>query len=145
MKRSELLIRVLLLPLDYISVLAAFLLAYQLRGSVDETFLLPYNEFIPLTLTLSILWIVCLSLLGVYNLTKQRSRWDEFFAIILGSLAAITVSGSVIFFFKQIDFSRLILVSTTVIAITLLVSLRLLRNIAMAILYKRGIAVRRTL
>lgn len=145
MKRSELIIRAIILPLDYLGVLLSFVIAYELREYLGESFLIPFNEFVPLAVALSVLWILVLWLSGVYRLDIQRNTWEEIFGVLLGSLASVTIASSLIFFIKEIDFSRLVLLTTTTIGFLLLLIIRLLRELFLRYLYTQGIGIHRVM
>lgn len=145
MKRSELLIRVIILPLDYLGILISFILAYVLRGSLEDTFLIPFADYAPLAMGFSLLWIVCLWLSGIYRIDIQRKEWDELLGIIIGSLAAITLTSSFIFFLGEVEFSRIVLITSAILAVVLLIVIRLFREIGVRELYKRGYGIRRLL
>lgn len=145
MRRSELLIQLMILPLDYIAVFFAFIIAYELRERFAEVFVLPFNDYVILALMLSFVWIVSMWLAGVYRLEMQRKEWDELVSIIIGSLAAMTVTSSVIFFIREIDFSRAVLLVTVLFAFILLIIVRLLREMGQRYLFSKGFGIHRLL
>lgn len=145
MKRSELLVKILLLPFDYLAVILSFFLAYYLRGYLEESFLIPFTKFIPLAIGLALIWVGCFWLMGLYSLDSSRSKWDELFEIILGAFAAATLASSAIFFAKEIDFSRIVLVITTGLSIFLTLAVRVVWGLVLNALHRRGIGVRKVL
>jgi len=145
MRRSELLIQLIILPLDYLAVLFAFVISYELRGRFAETFILPFDEYFVLALGLSAVWIASMWLAGVYRLEMQRKEWDELVSIIIGSLAAMTVTSSVIFFIREVDFSRAVLLVTVLFAFILLIIVRLLRELGQRYLFSKGYGIHRLL
>jgi exopolysaccharide biosynthesis polyprenyl glycosylphosphotransferase len=145
MKKSELFWRVIILPVDYLVIFFSFYLSYEFREWLGESFLIPRTEFLLLAFLLSFIWIVTYWLVGVYRLNIQRNSWEELFDIVFGSLASVTLASSLIFFIKEIDFSRIVLVSTTTTGILLLLVVRFVREMSMRFLYQRGIGVRKVL
>ncbi len=145
MKKSELFWRVIILPADYLAVFLSFFLSYEFREWLGESFLIPRANFLLLAALLSFIWVVTFWLVGVYRINIQRNNWEEIFDIIFGSLASVTLASSIIFFIKEIDFSRIILVSTTTIGIVLLLGVRFAREWIRHYLYIKGIGVRKVL
>lgn len=144
MKRSETLLNLLLIPLDYAMVLSSFLVSYLLRNYINSVFILPFSEFIKLAAAFSAFWILVFASLGLYDfhLIRRRSL-DEFFKIFAGSTAAITLLGAVIFLTHLLDFSRFVLMFTFFASVGLVYLGRYALGFMQGFFYRHGIGVHR--
>ncbi|MFH1866726.1 MAG: sugar transferase [Patescibacteria group bacterium] len=147
MKKSQLILAVLALPLDYIALVLAGLLAYFLRFETFVTdirpilFYLPLNEYLPLVLIASLVWIVFFSLAGLYQISTRLKFYEEIRRVFLAcstGLALIIIA----FFFNQALFSSRFIVLAFWVFAVIFVSLgrgllKLLRNI----FYRKGWAL----
>ncbi len=86
-KRSELIFNLILLPIDFIAVTAAFILAYVIRVKIDGRPVanpLGIVLFLKLFLLIIPVWILIFALAGLYTQTGLRSRWNELGKIFVG-------------------------------------------------------------
>ena len=93
-KRSELLFSLILVPLDYLALVAAFVAAYIVRVKIDPRPVahpVAALTFLKLALILLPIWILIFALTGLYNQSNQRRRFDEAGKIF------VAVSGGVMF------------------------------------------------
>ncbi len=93
-KKSELIFNLLLVPLDFLAVTAAFVLAYIIRIKIDgRPAAHPIQAFLFLKIILLIIpvWLFIFVITGMYNLTSQRGRLEEV------SKAFVAVSGGTMF------------------------------------------------
>ncbi|MBU0709045.1 sugar transferase [Patescibacteria group bacterium] len=130
---------------DYLSALAAFLLAYLLRDYLNQVFILPFNRFLSLAFILALLWPLTFILLHLYSFSLKRPSLDEFLKIILGCSTAITLSSTTIYLLKEFAFSRLVLISTWAISVWLVWFSRYLLELIQNFLYRSGIGQTRIL
>ena len=77
----------LLVPVDFLAVLAAFFVAFAMpqrigAGAADQGF----DEFLPVFLTVTPAWIVVFGLVGLYAESGARSRWDEVGKVFVAAL-----------------------------------------------------------
>lgn len=101
-KRSELFFNLILLPVDFIAIVSAFVLAYAIRVKVDARpvhYPLGIHLFLSIFLLIVPVWILIFALSGMYNLSGLRGRLDE-----LGRIF-IAVSGGTMFMIV-LDFLR---------------------------------------
>lgn len=145
MRRFELFFRALLLPLDYCLVFLAFLLGYFLRNWLNEVFIQPFPQFLHLALIFPLLWLCVFALLKLYSLGIKRGSLEEAIGIVIGSLSAATLASASIYFFHQLEFSRLVLLATTFLAMPLVWLGRLLTGLCERALMKRGFGVKKVL
>ena len=81
MKKSELIFSAALVPLDYLMLIAAAVIAYFLRvnpyiSDIRPVFFtenLPFFDYLLLALMISPLWIVFFAITGLYNLKVSRN------------------------------------------------------------------------
>jgi exopolysaccharide biosynthesis polyprenyl glycosylphosphotransferase len=92
-KRSELLISVLQIPVDYLMLVISFVLAYFLRQGSGKPFYVSvggYNYLNYLMLFLP-LWLVIFAALGLYRLRSDRGNWIDFGRILAACSAGVMV------------------------------------------------------
>jgi exopolysaccharide biosynthesis polyprenyl glycosylphosphotransferase len=93
-KRSELLFSLILVPVDYLALVAAFVAAYIYRVKIIATPVAhPVDSvtYLKFALFLLPIWILIFALAGLYNQSSQRGRLGE-----LGKIF-VAVSGGVMF------------------------------------------------
>ena len=93
-KRSELFFNTLLLPIDFLAVMGAFILAYYVRVKLTGRPVanpLGIVLFLKISLLIIPVWIIIFALSGLYNLTSLRGRLEE-----LGKIF-VAVSGGTMF------------------------------------------------
>ena len=148
-KRSELFFNLILLPIDFLAVVAAFVLAYAYRVKViARPIINPTGIVLFLKLFLLILpiWIFIFALTGLYSQSVFRSRLSE-----LGKIF-VAVSGGTMFFIL-VDFAsrQPIFPAKSIPIYGYLLSFVLValgREIVRAVqrsLFRVGVGVRRTL
>lgn len=93
-KRSELFFSLILLPIDFLAILSAFVMAYALRVKIDERPVanpLGIEFFLQIFLLVIPVWILFFAVNGLYNLSSQRGRLWELKSIF------VAVSSGVMF------------------------------------------------
>jgi exopolysaccharide biosynthesis polyprenyl glycosylphosphotransferase len=93
-KRSELFFSVILVPLDFLALLSAFVVAYIIRVKLEDkpvAHQIPALEFLQIILILLPVWIVIFALSGLYSQSSLRGRLDEIGKVF------VAVSGGVMF------------------------------------------------
>jgi len=93
-KRSELFFSVISVPVDFLALLSAFVLAFIIRVKIESKVVahpIPALEFLQIVLILLPVWIFIFALSGLYTQTSLRGRFDE-----LGKVF-VAVSGGVMF------------------------------------------------
>ena len=124
-KKSELIFSAILVPLDYLMLIAAAAAAYFLRVSpyvsgirpVLFTENLPFFDYLLLALMISPLWIVFFAIAGLYDLKANRHLVEEFFKIIIGSSAGLTGIIIYMFFRGELFNSRFIILIAWILGI----------------------------
>jgi len=93
-KRSELFFSVILVPIDFLALLAAFVAAYLIRVRVDGrpvAHQIGGHEFVQIVLILLPAWIFIFAISGLYSQSSLRGRLDEVGKVF------VAVSGGVMF------------------------------------------------
>ena len=148
MKRSEITISVLLVPLDYAALLGAATLAYLLRfESVAEfrpiRFYLPFPEFLGLAAIVGLAWSVAFALAGCYATAARRSWRTEFVRVVLGCSTGFAFVLAAIVFSRELFASRFIVLAAWPLAIGCVSAMRLVVRCIERALFARGIGVHR--
>src|SRR3989344_3188369 len=124
MKRAELTFSVLLVPVDYLMLVAAGILTYLLRTQILDAirpvqfeFTLPFNRFLILVFAVSVLFIIAYALSGLYTLRSTRSVVEEFIRISIASSAGIMTVIIYIFLSQELFDSRFLVVGAWILAI----------------------------
>jgi exopolysaccharide biosynthesis polyprenyl glycosylphosphotransferase len=102
-KRSELVFSLILVPLDFIALVAAFVLAYIIRVKLEGRPVahpIPAQDFLQVLLIVLPVWILIFALSGLYNQSNLRGRLDELGKVFLA------VSGGVMFMILLDFFQR---------------------------------------
>lgn len=152
MKRSELIFSALEVPLDFVMLVLAGLAAYAVRFSgwfqnwSPAQTALPLSEYIPLVMGVAAFWIIIYALAGLYRLKVTRSVVEEFFLVVVASLAGLAAVAVLIFFSRSFFESRLVVVLATALAIIFVGGARLaLKKIQQSLVGRFGIGVHRVL
>jgi len=149
MKKSELVFTAVRVPMDYIALCAASILAYSARSSAAITsvrpvaFDLAFSEFLSLTFIGGILCIIIFALLGLYDEnqranTKIKDLSQVFFAMSICAMALFTA----LFLRGEMFSSRFIIIAAWIFSIFFIVLGRIvLRKIQnwLAAEYKIGV------
>lgn len=92
-KRSELLFRVLLIPIDYLMIAGGFILAYMVRNEQAKplAYLISGRSFLRIILPLILIWIIIYAIAGLYNIKAIRSRLVEFTRVVTASALGVMV------------------------------------------------------
>lgn len=145
MKKFDLFFNLILLPLDYLAVFLAFVIAYFSRDYLNQAFIMPWEKYLPLAAALSLIWLLSFAAVKLYSLEPKGDRFEEFLNILLGASAALTLTSFVIFFLKNIEFSRLILLFTWLLSILFVLSAHYLAGFFKAFLARRGLGIKNVL
>lgn len=148
MKRTQLLFAAISLPLDYLMLVLAGVLAYRLRfetltSSWPALSLIPFGEYLTLTLWLAGIWVAIFALAGLYTLERPRRVFHEVGRVFAG--CTIGVMGLfLLIFFQRVPFtSRFVVLAAYGLAVALVVSERLLLRVLQHALFRAGLLARR--
>ena len=120
MKKSELIFSALLVPVDFLMILIAGIVAYFLRTSplivewrpVLFSLNLPFSRFLVILMAAAIFTLVVFALSGLYKIRSSRKLFEEFSQVAISTSA--TVLAIIVFLFlvgKEFE-SRFILLAT---------------------------------
>ena len=149
MKRSELFFSAILVPLDYIALLAAGIVAYQVRylESVRSIrpiiFDLKFSNYFFLVLLFAIIWIAIFSVQGLYTIRGVKKQIEEIGKIILACSAGIAAVMAAMFFTRYLFDSRFIVLTAWILSIFFVTFERILVRALQRKLHERGIGVHR--
>lgn len=146
MKRSDLFFAGLLVPVDYLTLIMAGWLAYNLRFSGLNEFLptaavIPLGSYMRLVLIVAAGWIAVLAATGVFAVRQTRLS-TELAKIFYGTSTAVLLVIVTIFFQREFFSSRFIILASWVLAV---IGLWLMHAIIRTIqrqFYRRGLGVR---
>jgi len=116
MRRIDLTFTALLLPLDFVALVAAAMSAYALRFSQYFVEIRPILQQITLAQFLTsiggfaVVWILLFWIAGLYG-TRPRKAWNELGRIILASTAGIMVVIATVFFSREVTTSRFLVLA----------------------------------
>ncbi len=124
MKKGELVFSALLLPVDFVMLLAAGIATYFLRTQILSAFRpvlfqfnLPFQRYLILALAVSLLFIASFAISGLYNLRSARGAIKEFSRIVVASSAGILVVIIYIFLRQELFNSRFLVLGAWFLAI----------------------------
>ncbi len=146
MKRSELAISALLVPLDALAVFAAFLLSYYVRvesGALSVATVLPFDRYLAVTAGITAVWLMIFALLGMYRQQSTRRGLSEFARILAGSTIGTLAVVALIFFLREDFFSRFVILFGLAASILLVTLVRGIVRLLQQRLFRYGIGVRR--
>ncbi len=145
MKRSELFFGALLVPLDFLAVLAAGAVAYYLRISPlvqqvrPAVFVsdLPLTEHMKLVAVVAVIIVNIFALQGLYAIHVTRRIWDEFTRIVAG--LSLGVMGVIVYIFLSAEVynSRFIVLAAYLLSIVFVAGARFtIRKMQVSLLRK---------
>jgi len=124
MKRSELIFSALLVPVDFLMILFAGVVAYFLRTSsllaqwrpVLFSSNLPFPKFLEILMVAAIFTLIIFALSGLYKIRASRKLFEEFSQVVINTSASVLAI--VVFLFltgKEFE-SRFIVLTTWILA-----------------------------
>ncbi len=145
MKKAELIFTTILVPVDYLMLLLAGLVAYTLRTSEPVTSLrpvlfslnLPFERYFGLVSVIAIFWLGIFALSGLYQIKRSTRLLGEFARVAIAASAGLI--GVIIYIFVRRDFfdSRFLILAAWVLAILFVSWGRLLVRIIQKYLVSR--------
>jgi exopolysaccharide biosynthesis polyprenyl glycosylphosphotransferase len=144
-KRSELLFSILSVPLDFLALMSAFVVAYILRVKLDTkpvAHAISSHEFVIIALLVLPFWILIFALTGLYTQSSLRGRLDEIGKVI------VAVSGGVMFLIL-VDFasnrplfpSKLVPVYTYILGLIFVLLIRTILRRTQRALFRYNVGV----
>jgi len=130
-KKAELFFAFLKIPIDYLSLVFAGILAYFIRfgESVQEIrpvlFDLPFNKYIIFVLIIAAVWLIFFAWAGLYSF-KRRKFIDELAKIILACSTGMTALIIYMFFLRELFSSRFIVLGAWLLSIAIVTIIRMI-------------------
>ncbi|MDD3006879.1 MAG: sugar transferase [Candidatus Pacebacteria bacterium] len=123
MKKSELMFNVLLVPIDFLMVILAGILAYYVRFAPQLEVLRPvgfemdYQAFLEIVFAMVPIFIGFFAFFGLYSLSSVRKFWREILRVVAGVSASFMFILFMIFFAREEFPSRFIFFAAWLLAI----------------------------
>lgn len=148
MKRSEIILMFIQLPLDFLLLFGAGLTAFYLRFSSwalawrPVLFSLTWMQFIHITLIVALGWLVIFAFMGLYSTDPNRKLLPDLIRIVLACSAGLSAV-AVVVLFRQSPFDSRFLVAVGWVLSIVFVSLgRILMRGIKSLLYRAGKGLR---
>lgn len=125
MKKSELIFGTLLVPVDFLMILAAGIVVYSLRTSswiaqwrpVLFNLNLPFSRFFGILIIADIFTLIIFALSGLYKIKASRRLFEEFSHVAISASASVLVLIVLLFLRGQEFESRFIILATWIAGI----------------------------
>lgn len=147
-KRSELLFRLILIPIDFIMLVTAFVFAYILRHEQAKplAYATTGSAFLYVILPVLLIWLVIYAFAGLYDLKATRSRATEISRVIMASALGVMTLIIIDFFVQNPLFpSKTIPIYGFILAVILVSAARFFIYGLQRYLFKYGIGRHNTL
>ncbi|MFH0852929.1 MAG: sugar transferase [bacterium] len=146
MKRVELFFSALLVPVDFIMVVAAGLASYYLRfTSFAELrpvlYELPFDEYVNIVSLVAAVWIGVFAISGLYAIKGTRRMTEEFAKIFVACSTGVMLLIILIFFQRELFSSRFIILSGWVLSIVFVSIARIFIRLLQHSLFRKGIGI----
>ncbi|OIP79838.1 MAG: undecaprenyl-phosphate glucose phosphotransferase [Parcubacteria group bacterium CG11_big_fil_rev_8_21_14_0_20_48_46] len=144
MKKSELIVASVLVPLDYLMLLAAAATAYSLRFGVWATgvrpviFTLPFATFLKIAAAIAPVWILFFAFAGLYAISGRKKIMDEISSIVLASSTSVLIIIIAFFFEQRLFSSRFIILAAWGLGMVYVVAARMVVKYVQRSLYVLG-------
>jgi len=149
MKRTEIAISASLVPIDYLMVFLAGIVAYYIRfwGPITQIrpiiFDLSFAFFFQFLIGIVFIWILAFWISGLYAMTSTRRVIDELSKIVLACSTAVMILMFVFFFSRSLFDSRFIILAGWVLSIVFVIIGRGLVRLFQHSLYKYDLGIHR--
>jgi exopolysaccharide biosynthesis polyprenyl glycosylphosphotransferase len=149
MKRFELFLNVIQLPVDFLLLLAAAGSAYALRFAPFFVSLRPVmfgvtiSEFLRIAAVIAIGWLVLFAILGLYATDPNRRFFGDVVNVFFACSAGLAGVALYVLFTQQVFDSRFLAAVSWAIAVAYVTLGRLLMRLLKTFLYRVGIGNRR--
>lgn len=107
------------LVIDVLLIYASFIISISLRFDI-----LPNRQYMFIISVYAVIWIILLSLMGIYMVRNHFSVRKTFNALLVGFF----VNSSITYFFKEYAYSREVVITSTVFSLVLLIGWRSVVN-----------------
>ncbi|MBU4421581.1 sugar transferase [Patescibacteria group bacterium] len=134
------------LPVDYVMLVSAALVAYFIRFEsiyaelTPAVSIIPYNWYFLLSFTIPLAWLLIFALNGLYKI-KERKFFDDIPKIIFACSTGIVFVIALIFFNREFFASRFIILAVWVLSIIFVSFGRMMIKFIYYLFKKRGIGI----
>jgi len=149
MKRSEIILMVLQVPVDFFMLLLAGCVAYYIRFMHWAVVLKPvifkttFGDFMHIAALVGFLWLFIFALVGLYSTNPNRKLAGDLTRVVLACTTGLAAIAVYIMFSQQLFDSRFLVVAGWVCAIIFVSVGRILMRGLKGLLYRMGIGLRR--
>lgn len=127
---------------DILLIDASFILAYFLRFKivlfVAPTSMPVFEQYFRIIVFVTVLWMAIFKLVGIYDEKKNSNLLDELALLFWGVTLSSLVLVGLLFLYRELWFSRLVVANAWWLAIVLLSSYRIILSIVAHLLKKHG-------
>ena len=151
MKRLELFLAFIQLPLDFLLLLLAGFTAYQLRFTEALTsirpviFNLSWEKYWPLVILTAVSWLIIFAFAGLYHTNPNRKLAKDLRRLVFACTTGFGAITVYVFFTLQKFDSRFLVLVGWILAIIFVATGRILMKGLKTVLYKQGIGLRKTM
>lgn len=145
MKRSQIIFRIILMPIDILMILLAFALAYYIRSQSEFIYIWPLTEYLKFILIFLPIWIAIFTLEGLYNIRNPKKGVNEFYSVVISVSTGIAAMVIWLFLSQTTFFSRLVIAYGWLLCIIFVLFGRWIVRFIQIILYKNKIGTLRLL
>lgn len=123
----------------------AYIARYEFQWLLPTTIIVPYSQYVGQQALLTLLLVITFSQNRVWSRRRGEFWIDEVSRVGYATAAGVALMMAFTFFFRPLAFSRLLLIWALVFIILFIAIARMLRRVILDLLYRRGIAVDKTL
>lgn len=149
MKRSEIILMVLQVPIDFLLLLFAAVSAYYLRFTAwaialkPVIFKLTLINFLEISIWVAVGWIIIFAFAGLYSINPNRKLSRDLTRVVLASSAGLAVVAVYVMFAQQLFDSRFLVAASWGFAVLYVAAGRIMMRGFKGLLYRAGIGLRR--
>lgn len=148
MKRTQLFLTIIQVPVDYLMLLFAALTAYGLRLSDWAIALKPIQfqltvaEFFALSAWAAVIWIAIFAIAGLYSTNPNKKFAKETVKIVLACTVGLAAIALYVLFTQQLFDSRFLIGVSWMLSIPYIIVGRLIVQLIKSVLHNAGIGLR---
>lgn len=149
MKRSEVILMVLQVPIDWLLLVLAGISAYYLRfsewaiGLRPVVFNLTLSDFSEIIVLVSLIWLFIFAIFGLYSADQNKKLSQDLLKVLLACLVGLSVIALYVMFALQQFDSRFLVVTGFGFAVIYVSLGRIFMRGVKSLLYRAGIGLRR--
>ncbi len=128
-----------------VSMVIAYWMRFELQWFRDISYDHAFSAYLPFALLFTLLMLLSFKMDRVYGKWRGRQWLDQVYRIINATAKSTVAMLAVTFVFQPLQYSRLMLIETGVVAIVLLSTSRAIQKIIVSRLHARGIGAYRTI